>query len=70
MAPFVLLVIGKETSMEFPECNDSRNCRFKNERVKGRVLCKVLNSTYKKDGRCPFCKEVAREEQEFGAVKT
>ena len=46
----------KGATVKFPKCNDSRPCFAKRNGE-----CMALNSTYKKDGDCPFCKAPRRE---------
>ena len=39
-----------------PDCNDSRRCFAKRQRVRGEgKFCTILMESYP-DGKCPFCK--------------
>lgn len=39
-----------------PYCYDGRKC-FAASQYRGRRICRILTTTYEKDGECPFCKE-------------
>lgn len=39
-------------------CIDSRPCFARKQTPKGDYGCAILTTTYKKDGECPFCKEM------------
>ena len=43
-------------SIRSPECYDTRKC-FAANNIGGWRYCRILETTYKQDGECPFCKE-------------
>ena len=42
-------------SIRSPECYDTRKCFAAND-IGGVRYCRILETTYKQDGECPFCK--------------
>jgi len=55
---FLLLREGDNMSIGTvdPDCNDTRQC-FAMQFVHGGFrVCKILTSTYRDNGECPFCK--------------
>ena len=48
-------------SIRSPQCKDSRKC-FAANNIDGWRYCRILETTYERDGECPFCKS---EEADF-----
>lgn len=51
--------IMNDISEKWPVCNDSRDCnkKYKDPRKGEKDKCRILQSTYAKDGACPFYKQ-------------